>query len=103
MEKASQSLEYEKNYEGYWTGESFVKQVCHLATLQGWPCFNYILQLVDKIIPAFKELHGPEYQALIMVDNSQGHSAYSTDALLVSRMNMRPGGKQARLRDGWFI
>ncbi|KAF9455892.1 hypothetical protein BDZ94DRAFT_1293065 [Collybia nuda] len=85
IKKASQSLEYGKNYEGYWTGELFVKQ------------------LVEKIIPAFEELHGPEYQALIMVDNSQGHSAYSTDALLVSRMNMWPGGKQARLRDGWFM
>jgi hypothetical protein len=62
-----------------------------------------VLKLVEKIIPVFEELHGPEYQALIMVDNSQGHSAYSTDALLVSRMNMRPGGKQARMRDGWFM
>ena len=60
-------------------------------------------QLVEKIIPAFEELHGPGFQALIMVDNSQGHSAYSADALLVSRMNMRPGGKQARIRDGWYI
>jgi hypothetical protein len=38
-----------------------------------------------------------------MVDNSQGHSAYSEDALLTSRMNMKPGGKQARLRDGWYM
>ena len=37
-----------------------------------------------------------------MIDNSQGHSAYSTDALLASRMNLRPGGKQARMKDGWF-
>ena len=28
---AGQSLEYGKNYEGYWTGELFVKQVCALA------------------------------------------------------------------------
>ncbi|TFK32290.1 hypothetical protein BDQ12DRAFT_617331, partial [Crucibulum laeve] len=87
LEKASQSLEYGKNYDGYWTGELFVKQA--------W--------LAKKIIPAFKELHGPEYQALIMVDNSQGHSAYSTDALLVSQMNMQPGGKQAHMHDGWFM
>src|SRR5882762_7350923 len=26
---ASQTLEYGKNYEGYWTGELFVKQVGH--------------------------------------------------------------------------
>ena len=60
-------------------------------------------QLVEKIIPAFERAHGPGYQALIMVDNSQGHTAYATDALLTSQMNLRPGGKQARLRDGWFM
>ena len=38
-----------------------------------------------------------------MVDNSQGHSAYSKDALVSSRMNLRPGGKQARMKDGWFM
>jgi hypothetical protein len=62
-----------------------------------------LLQLKDKIIPAFEKAHGAGYQALIMVDNSQGHSAYAKDALLTSRMNLRPGGKQAHLRDGWFM
>jgi hypothetical protein len=38
-----------------------------------------------------------------MVDNSQGHSAYAEDVLLTSRMNLCPGGKQARLRNGWFM
>ena len=38
-----------------------------------------------------------------MVDNSQGHSAYATDALVVSRMNVNPGGKQALMRDTWFM
>ena len=60
-------------------------------------------QLREKIIPAFEKAHGPGYQALIMVDNSQGHSAYSEEALLVSRMNINPAGKQARMRDGWFV
>ncbi|KIL55377.1 hypothetical protein M378DRAFT_90974 [Amanita muscaria Koide BX008] len=85
LKDAGQDLEYGKNYDGYWTGELFVKQ------------------LIEKIIPAFEKAHGPGYQALIMVDNSQGHSAYATDALLTSRMNLRPGGKQARLRDGSFM
>lgn len=62
-----------------------------------------MLQLKEKIIPAFENAHGPGYQALFMVDNSQGHSAYSEDALLVSRMNVKPGGKQAHMRDGWFM
>jgi hypothetical protein len=59
-------------------------------------------KLQEKIILAFERAHGPEYQVLIMVDNSQGHSAYAIDALLTSQMNLRPGGKQARLRDGWY-
>ena len=40
---------------------------------------------------------------LLMVDNSQGHSAYAKNALLTSWMNMNPGGKQAHLQDGWFM
>ncbi|KAJ7616728.1 hypothetical protein B0H17DRAFT_1152613 [Mycena rosella] len=85
LSEASQSMEYGKNYEGYWTGEMFVKQI------------------VDKIIPAFECAHGPGYQLLLMVDNSQGHAAYALDALLPQRMNMNPGGKQAIMRPGWFI
>jgi hypothetical protein len=27
LEEATQTLEYGKNYEGYWTGELFIKQV----------------------------------------------------------------------------
>ena len=61
------------------------------------------MKLTEKIIPAFEKAHGPMYQALIMVDNSQGHSAYAVDALLTSRMNMKPGGKQAVMRNGWYI
>ncbi|KAJ4496252.1 hypothetical protein C8J55DRAFT_414344 [Lentinula edodes] len=82
LKGASQSMESRKNYEGYWNGEMFLK---------------------EKIIPVFEEVHGPGYQALIMVDNSQGHSAYAEDALLTSRMNVGSGGKQARLRNGWYL
>jgi hypothetical protein len=59
--------------------------------------------LKEKIIPAFEKAHGPEYQALFMVDNSQGHSAYPADALLVQRMNLGPGGKKPCMRNGWFM
>ncbi|KAH8793679.1 hypothetical protein DL96DRAFT_1478969 [Flagelloscypha sp. PMI_526] len=84
---AGQSMEYGKNYEGYWNGEMFVNQ-----------------QLKERIIPAFEELHPPEtHRALFFIDNSQGHAAYAEDALVVSRMNLRPGGKQAIMRDGWFL
>ncbi|KAF8240871.1 hypothetical protein L208DRAFT_1495753, partial [Tricholoma matsutake] len=79
LRDASQSLEYGKNYDGYWTGELFVK---HL-----W----------EKIIPSFEKAHGPGYQALIMVDNLQSHSAYAENALVASHMNVNPGGSQAHL------
>jgi hypothetical protein len=55
------------------------------------------LQLHEKIIPEFERLHGLEYQALIMVDNSQGHAAYAEDALLTSKMNLNPGGAVPKL------
>lgn len=62
-----------------------------------------LFQLKEKIIPTFEKYHGAGYKALIIVDNSQGHLAYTTNTLLTSRMNLRPGGKQARLRDGWYL
>ena len=51
----------------------------------------------------FERYHGAGYKALILVDNSQGHSAYAEDVLLATQMNLRPGGKQACLKDGWFM
>lgn len=38
-----------------------------------------------------------------MVDNSQGYSAYAKDALLAHWMNWQPSGKQASMRDSWFM
>jgi hypothetical protein len=55
-----------------------------------------------RVIPEFEfekfeRLHGPGYQALIMVDNSQGHGIYALDALLTQDMNYKPGGAQPKL------
>ncbi|KZV70014.1 hypothetical protein PENSPDRAFT_632253 [Peniophora sp. CONT] len=85
MHKAHETLEYGKNHEGWWTGE------------------HYIQQLNNKLFPVFRATYGPNAVAVILVDNSQGHCAYAEDALRVSRMNMRPGGKQACMRDGWYM
>ncbi|KAG2126890.1 uncharacterized protein EDB93DRAFT_1272748 [Suillus bovinus] len=78
LEEAAHTIEYGKNYDRYWNGEMFVAQHSNVLT-------------------------GPGYQALFLIDNSQGHSAYADDALLISRMNINPGGKQAQMKDGWFI
>ncbi|KAF8223993.1 hypothetical protein L208DRAFT_1314143 [Tricholoma matsutake] len=39
---------------------------------------------------------------MLMVNNSQGHSVYVENALVISHMNVRPGGKQAKMHDMWF-
>ncbi|KAJ7130810.1 hypothetical protein C8R43DRAFT_831687, partial [Mycena crocata] len=82
---AGEQIEYGKNYDGYWDGQMFMKQ------------------LITKIIPSFEAKHGPGFQMLLMLDHSQGHCMYALDALLVSRMNLNPGGKQAHMRDGWWM
>ena len=65
---------------------------------------SHELQMSDKIIPTFEAAHGARYRVLFLIDNSQGHSAYAEDALQVSNcMNIKPGGKQAQMRKGWFI
>ncbi|KAG1813639.1 uncharacterized protein BJ212DRAFT_1301019 [Suillus subaureus] len=83
--EAGETMEYGKNHEGYWCGE------------------NFCTQLTEKIIPTFERARCPRYQALFLIDNSQGHSAYAEDALLVSCMNIHPGWKQANMQNGWFI
>jgi hypothetical protein len=102
LKEGSQTLEYGKNYDGYWTGELFIKQVSpYLMNLT--PPLIFYYQLCKRLIPAFEVAHSTGHQALFLIDNLQGHSAYSEDALLVSRMNVKPGGKQAWMRSGWFI
>ena len=36
---------------------------------------------------------------LVLFDQSSGHTAYDDDALIVSRMNVKPGGCQPKMRD----
>ena len=64
---------------------------------------NFGAQIKERIIPAFEEALGPGYQALIIVDNSQGHSTYTKDALVATHMNVNPSGKQPKMHDTWFI
>lgn len=62
-----------------------MKQVC--ATNQNSKQNSILIlisQLNERIIPVFEQAHGAGYQALFLIDNWQGHSAYSPDALLGS-------------------
>jgi hypothetical protein len=83
LKEASQSMEYRKNYEGYWNGELFVKQVWLISQLGPTVLRkDFDIKLKEKIIPMFEKYHNKEeFRAVIMVNNLQGHSAYPKDAL----------------------
>ena len=97
-----QTLEYGKYYERYWAGNLFVKQVRQCCIHLRLPLILNS-QLKERIIPTFEEALGPGYQALIIVDNLQGHSAYGKDALVATCMNINPGGNQPQMHDTCFI
>uniref|UniRef100_U9TTT3 Uncharacterized protein n=1 Tax=Rhizophagus irregularis (strain DAOM 181602 / DAOM 197198 / MUCL 43194) TaxID=747089 RepID=U9TTT3_RHIID len=68
-----------KNQEGYWT-------------------MNHLLEQVkSKAIPIFEALF-PTCIAVFAFDNSSNHAAFLPDALVASKMNHFPGGKQLVMR-----
>ncbi len=42
-----------------------------------------------------------DFEALVAFDNLSKHSSFAPDAMLASRMNLNPGGKQLKMLDGW--
>src|SRR3954470_22348043 len=72
-----------KNQEGYWTAEHLLEQIEH------------------KAIPIFEILY-PNCIALFAFNNSSNHAVFSKDALVASRMNLKPGGKQPIMHDTHF-
>lgn len=75
-----QYLEYDK--DNYWDGDKMVKQTVAAVRL-----FKFIF---------------PQCQALFAFDNAASHCAFSSDALVASKMNLRPAGKQPKMKDGWL-
>ncbi|KAF4648053.1 hypothetical protein FOZ61_003201 [Perkinsus olseni] len=44
-----------------------------------------------------------KYKCIFLTDHSPIHSKFAQNALNVKAMNVKPGGKQPKMRDGWFI
>ncbi|CAJ0644875.1 13085_t:CDS:1, partial [Entrophospora sp. SA101] len=44
----------------------------------------------------------PDCIAVFAFDNSSNHAAFSNDALVAKRMNLKPGGKQPVMHDTYF-
>ena len=74
-------LKYGAELEGYWNSDMFMQQVKKACTIAE---FKYP-----------RETHSLVW----LFDQSSGHSAYPADALNIHKMNIKPGGKQAVLRD----
>ncbi|RIA82539.1 hypothetical protein C1645_835213 [Glomus cerebriforme] len=72
-----------KNHDGWWTVEKLVEQI------------------IQRAIPIFETTH-PNAIGIFAFDNSTSHGAFAPDALIASRMNVNPGGKQPRMRNTIF-
>jgi hypothetical protein len=82
-EEARVYLQPGKDRDGYWTSENLVEQV------------------KTKAIPIFEAIF-PNCIALFAFDNSFNHAAYSSDALVTSRMNLKPEEKQLKIKDSFW-
>ena len=80
--QARQLLAYGENREGYWTCEKFMQQ----------------LEVAVKICE-YKYPKADGWRWIWVFDQSSCHTAMAENALDVSKMNVGPGGKQARMRD----
>ena len=83
--QAREFLEYGEAREGYWTAEKFMKQL------------KVAVQIAEVKYPASEG-----WKHVWLFDHSSCHAAMADDALDVTKMNVNPGGKQHRMRDGWW-
>ncbi|RGB22313.1 hypothetical protein C1646_594033, partial [Rhizophagus diaphanus] len=63
-----------------------------------WKTDDLIKQVILSAIPIIEELH-PGDVGVFAFDNTTSHAAYAEDALIASRMNLKPDGK-GKFRNG---
>ncbi|KAI0994381.1 hypothetical protein K3495_g13801 [Podosphaera aphanis] len=73
-----------KNRDGWWKSEDMAHQ------------------LENKAIPLFEHLH-PREKGVFCFDQSSNHDAYASNTLLASTHNMKPGGKQRKCHDTYYV
>ena len=82
---ARQFLEYGESREGYWTSDKFVEQVARAVKIAN-----------------IKYPKSNGWRVVWIFDHSSCHAAMADDSLDVNQMNVKPGGKQRKMRDGVF-
>ena len=76
-------LEYGESKEGYWTADKFMKQI------------EEAVKIAEIKYPKTEG-----WRHVWIFDHSSCHAAMSEDALDVNKMNVNPGRKQRKMRDG---
>jgi hypothetical protein len=82
---ARKLLEYGANREGYWTSDKFMDTI------------KDVVKLVEIKYP-----RSDGWRVVLIFDHSSCHAAMAEDCLHVTHMNVRPGGKQRVMHDGWW-
>ena len=57
---------------------------------------------LDCLCQVFQQITYPGHTGVFAFDNSSGHACKADDALVASRVNLLPGGKQPRMRNTVF-
>ena len=78
-------LEYGENKEGYWTSDKFMQQM-----------------VMAVKIAEIKYPKSEGWKHVWIFDHSSCHGAMAEDSLDVSKMNVKPGGKQRVMHDGFW-
>ena len=78
-------FEYGEAKEGYWTCDKFIQQ----------------MTMAIKIAE-FKYPKSQGWKHVWIFDHSSCHAAMADDSLDVNKMNVNPGGKQRKMRDGFW-
>lgn len=81
VREAVRLFEYGKDQ--YWTDEHMVEH-----TTQATKIFH---------------LAFPHFRGVFAFDNATNHCSFADDALIASKMSLSSGGKQPKMRDGWYM
>lgn len=78
-------LEYGEAREGYWTSDKFMEQM-------------------EKAVKIAETKYPKQdgWRLVWVFDHSSCHAAMAEDSLDATKMNVKPGGKQRVMRDGWW-
>ena len=81
-QSARRTLEYGESRGGYWTCDKFMMQM------------EVAVKIADIRYPK-----SDGWKVIWVFDQSSCHTAMAEDALIVSKMNVKPGGNQPKMRD----